>query len=94
MGVAIVQAPGAWSRMGPTWNHPEHGWFCFGPGIQAWNTEQGLAELAVSKKPAPAWHATALACAPEPNIVFLVLPEIAEHHLGGLEEEVLACMRR
>ena len=72
MGPCIVQAPGAWSRTGPTWLVKNVGWVTYGPGVKRWGTEEGLAELCSSVKPKPELHAEGFDIVPNPNIVFPV----------------------
>lgn len=83
LGVCIVQAPGAWSRMGPTWLTARGIWICCGPGLGVWGTTLGLAELAHDITAKPTWHACAAGMCPQPNLVFAVSPEAAEHHGFG-----------
>jgi len=78
LGICIVQAPGAWARLGATWA-TERGWVVIGPGISSWETTQGLAELAVSTAPRPTWHAVGVAVAPVPNLAFACLTEVVAH---------------
>ncbi len=80
LGVCVVQKPGAWTRMGPTWRHPEIGWVCLGPGVHQWNTKLGLAELAASEEVAPSWHATAFSMCEKPNLAFAVARAVSGHH--------------
>jgi len=70
VGPTIVQAKGAWSRMGPTWLVPGVGWVCYGPGVDKWGTTQGLAELSSADSAKPSMHAVGWSIAPDPNIVF------------------------
>jgi hypothetical protein len=87
LGVCIMQASGAWTRMGPTWHIPAHGWVCVGPGMATWGTTHGLAELATSTAPSPKLHAAACTIAPVPNLIFAVQAAvIAKYKLGGLDE--------
>lgn len=73
MGTCIMQAPGAWSRMGPTWCVPGIGWVTYGPGVASWGTTAGLAQLAADHgECSPTWHATGWSIEPNPNIVFAV----------------------
>lgn len=72
MGVCVVQSPGAWTRCGPTWLDPRIGWVTAGLGVRAWNTTEGLAELATSTAPSPSWHAPGVSVSPEPNLVLFV----------------------
>jgi hypothetical protein len=71
MGVCIVQSPGAWTRIGPTWLTPV-GWINVGPGVSRWGTKLGLGELAVSITPTPSLHAVSLTISPTPNLVYAV----------------------
>lgn len=70
MGCCIVQAPGAWCRLGATWYIPDLGWVCVGPGIDRWGTTMGLAEIATFGSPQTTWHATGIGISQLPNIVF------------------------
>jgi hypothetical protein len=96
LGACIVQAPGAWARMGPTWLHPRLGWIVAGPGIDTWGTTRGLAELASSDTASPTWHAVGIAVAPTPNLVFgvstvsLAAPYAAEVRALAAEADELA----
>jgi hypothetical protein len=80
MGVCIVQAPGAWTRIGPTWHSARFGWLCAGVGVQYWQTNQGLGELAVNPDVKPAWHAAAVTWAPLPNLVFPLNEGVVDSH--------------
>lgn len=71
MGACIVQAPGAWTRMGPTWLVPGVGWVVIGPGVANWGTTSGLAQLATDPAAcSPQWHTVGVAICPAPNLVF------------------------
>lgn len=72
MGPCVVQAPGAWTRVGPTWLVPGVGWLAVGPGVANWGTKKGLAELATEIGPNPTWHAVGLVIVPAPNLVFAI----------------------
>ena len=76
MGPCVVQTPGAWTRVGPTWLIPGVGWLVVGPGAANWGTKKGLAELATDVTPSPTWHAIGLAISPDPNLVFAVVEEV------------------
>lgn len=73
MGACIVQAPGGWARIGPTWHVPGLGWVVVGSGVNRWNTTLGLAEIATVGCKKTTWHADGVAVAPAPNIVYAVL---------------------
>lgn len=73
MGVCIVQAPAAWSRLGPTRVDERGRWWTYGPGVESWGTTRGLAQLATSDDAAPVWHEEGWTCVPAPNIVFYVV---------------------
>ena len=87
MGPCVVQAPGAWTRIGPTWLIPGVGWLIIGPGVANWGTQKGLAELATDLGPKPTWHAIGLVIAPAPNLVFAVVEEVLR---SSAMEEVAA----
>lgn len=71
LGPCVVQAPGAWTRIGPTWLVPGVGTLVIGPGLARWGTSQGLAQLAVDAAACkPEWHAVAIAVTATPNIIF------------------------
>jgi len=70
IGPCVVQSPGAWTRVGPTWIHPRHGWITVGLGAAEWGTSAGLAELASASTAKPRWHCSGTSVSPEPNIVF------------------------
>lgn len=73
LGACIVQAPGAWSRVGPTWRVPNMFTIVIGPGLARWGTTKGLAELAVAAADCkPEWHAMGIAICETPNIVFAI----------------------
>jgi len=76
MGPCVVQAAGAWTRVGPTWLVPGVGWLVIGPGAANWGTKKGLAELATEPGPAPTWHAAGLAIAPVPNLGFAMTADV------------------
>lgn len=77
VGTCIVQAPGAWTRYGPTWHDERLGWICAGPGVASWGTTEGLAQLAgpTAGKAKPSWHATGICAVPTPNVVFFAIEE-------------------
>ncbi len=89
-GPCVVQAPGGWTRVGPTWITPV-GWVVAGPGAASWGTTQGLAQLASEGTATPTWHAVGIAIAPAPNVVYAVLPDAlaskAMETVRGLTEE-------
>lgn len=70
MGTCVIQAPGAWTRVGPCWVVPGVGWVCYGPGVERWGTSKGLAQLAVDAACKPSLHATAWTTVPAPNLAF------------------------
>lgn len=74
-GVAVFQAAGGWTRIGPTWRLPGGEWAVFGPGVARWGTSLGLAELACSKSPTPTLHAVGLGVSPSVNIIYALLDE-------------------
>lgn len=74
LGPCVVQAPGGWTRVGPTWQTPV-GWVIVGPGIANWGTTQGLAELASASTAKPKLHALGVAVTPDPNIVYAMVPD-------------------
>lgn len=84
LGACVIQAPGAWTRIGGTWVDAAGRWWCAGPGVDLWGTTGGLAELASATTATPTWHAAGIACAPAPHIVFAVAPEVLAHHGGVL----------
>jgi hypothetical protein len=87
MGCCIMQAPGAWTRIGHTWHHDRHGWFVWGHGIVRWGTKRGLAELVGGAGTTPELHALGLSCAPTPNMLFAVHGEALENpHLAPVKE--------
>jgi len=59
-GPCISNAPGRWTRIGPTWR-TAHGWVTVGPVVADWGTRAGLGELAVSAEPNPRYHDVAAA---------------------------------
>jgi hypothetical protein len=75
MGPCVVQDPGSWSRIGPTWLVKGVGWVCIGLGVKTWGTTEGLAELATKTTAKPAYHALGLSVSQTPNIVFAVTAE-------------------
>lgn len=79
LGVCVLQAPAAWTRVGPTWHIPGHAWICVGPGILGWGTTQGLAELASATTGRSKLHAIAAGVCPQPNILFICLDEAIDH---------------
>lgn len=85
LGPMVVQAPGAWSRVGPTWVVPGIGWLVFGPGLRTWGTSEGLAQLGCDPNTQPQWHAIGVSFVPEPDISFGMLPEVVKAHQKVLE---------
>lgn len=79
LGVCVMQCPGAWTRMGPTWYSPQLGFINAGLGVRSWNTSEGLAELATSTAPTPSFHAAGVAVSLDPNLVIMV----EDHALMG-----------
>jgi len=83
LGSCIVQAPGAWTRVGPTWLDRERlqAWVVVSIGAARWGTSEGLAQLATSVDCKPQWHAPGTAIVPLPNLAFLIEPHVlqAEH---------------
>lgn len=79
LGVLVVQAPGAWSRVGPTWIVPGVGHLVFGPGLRTWGTSEGLAQLACDTKTQPQWHAIGVSTT-DPDITFYMFDEVVEAH--------------
>lgn len=76
LGACIVQAPGAWTRLGPTWLVPGIGTVVIGLGLARWGTSKGLAELATAAGGCkPEWHAVGLAICPAPNLIFAITAE-------------------
>jgi len=73
-GACVVNAPGGWTRVGPTWK-VRGGWIVVGPGVRAWNTTKGLAELAVEKTAKPDWHAVGATFIENPYLVIPATPE-------------------
>jgi hypothetical protein len=71
-GACVVQTPGAWTRVGPTWLVPGLGWVTVGLGVRQWGTTAGLAELASQPTAKPTWHARGVSVVPAPNLVFAV----------------------
>lgn len=90
VGCCIVQSPGAWTRLGPTWVHPTHGWITVGVGVRDWGTKEGLGELATSPNPSPEWHAPATAASPAPNAVFFVTAAALEPASRSMIRALLA----
>lgn len=78
LGPCIVQDPGAWTRMGPTWYVPGIGRICVGPGVSRWGTKLGLAELATTGAPTPVLHAVGVSIGPSTNIVYAMLQEAVD----------------
>lgn len=78
MGLCIVQTPGSWTRIGPTWFADGIGWLCAGMGVANWCTSNGLGQLATDKSVRPRFHAGASTWSPLPNLVFAVAygPEV------------------
>lgn len=72
LGPTIVQCPGAWTRVGPTWAVPGIGWVVYGPGIFKWGTTSGLAQLCREDTGKTTMHATAWSTVPTPNLGFAV----------------------
>ena len=72
MGACLVQSPGAWTRVGPTWLVPGLGWVTYGPGARRWGTEKGLAELATGDSTNTEWDAEGVSISPNPNVVYAV----------------------
>lgn len=75
VGAAVVQSPGAWTRVGPTWLVPGIGWVTIGAGARDWGTKSGLAELATANTAKPTWHAEGISVSPTPNEVFAGTPD-------------------
>lgn len=87
LGPCVVQAPGSWTRVGPTWIVPGIGWVCIGPGAKTWGTKAGLAELATFDTATPEWHAVGVAVVPDPNLVFAVTKEaLGSGHMSEVKE--------
>lgn len=80
VGVMILQATGAWTRVGPTWRLPDRGWVTVGPGVHSWNTAEGLAQLAVDPTVRPKWHAIGGSPCDLPNLLFMVVDAVVEAH--------------
>lgn len=87
MGFCVVQAPGAWTRIGPTWLVPGVGWITDGLGVRRWGTTEGLAQLAGEKAAdaQPEWHARGWSIVPTPNVVY-ALDDVARKALPGFSE--------
>lgn len=81
MGVCVVQAPGAWTRVGPTWLTESGIWYTVGAGVNSWGTTQGLAELATSTAPKPTWHAVGISASPNPNIVYACSRDVVQQNM-------------
>lgn len=74
LGPCIMQAPGGWTRAGPTWYvRGDRLWICYGPGVASWGTTRGIAQLASADDCKPSWHDTGWVTAPDPNIVLPML---------------------
>lgn len=87
MGPCVVQSPGAWTRVGPTWHHPTFGWITVGPGTKRWGTTEGLAELATQVTANPGWHAEGVAVSPAPNLVFAITEDaLTSEHMARVKE--------
>lgn len=80
MGVMVLQAPGAWTRVGPTWKMSDGCWVTVGPGVHSWNTAEGLAQLAVDPTVKPKWHAIGGSPCDLPNLLFMVADAVVEAH--------------
>jgi len=87
MGPCVVQAPGAWTRVGPTWLVPNVGWITVGPGARQWGTTQGLAELASEDTAKPTWHSLGISIVPDPHLVFAMQE-------GGLKSSYMSDVRQ
>lgn len=75
IGPCVVQSPGAWTRVGPTWyDRTTRVWVTIGPGAAQWNTTSGIAQLALDPNVSPSWHETGVSLSPEPNLVFVMHP--------------------
>ena len=70
LGPCVVQSPGAWTRVGPTWIIPGVGWLSIGPGAREWGTKEGLAELASRATANPSWHAEGVSITKDPTVAF------------------------
>lgn len=70
IGPCILDAPGAWTRCGPTWLTKGGIWLVYGPGVCEWGTTEGLAQLARDPQCTPQLHAVGVAMIPNPNLVF------------------------
>lgn len=75
-GVCVVHGRESWTRIGPAWFHPQAGWIVVGPGVYAWGTSRGLAELATETTARPEWHAVGASILPDPVIVLAVLDHV------------------
>lgn len=94
-GPCIVQAPQAWTRMGPAWRHRDGSWIVLGSGVRYWGTTKGLAELAAEATAKPEWHAIGWSIVPAPPLVFLIEPEaLAKYErIAGLAAQADAWIR-
>lgn len=72
LGACVVQGPGSWTRIGPTWVVPGVGWITAGAGVAKWGTQAGLAQLAgpTAVDAAPQLHALGWSIMERPNVVF------------------------
>ena len=94
-GVCVMQAPGGWTRVGPTWHIRDHGWVTVGPGAGQWGTKSGLAELASAATATPKMHASGAVLSPQPNLVIPCTPEAVAHlKLSELESEAEAICKK
>ena len=91
IGVTVLNAPGGWTRVGPTWR-TRHGYLVYGPGAARWGTTLGLAELASAPTAKPTWHATGWALCPAPNILYLVAEVALGSKAMGPVREALAAV--
>lgn len=71
-GPCVVNAPGAWTRCGPTWKLTSGVFLVVGPGVRNWNTSKGLAQLAVDPSVAPTLHEEGATLVPDPAIMIAV----------------------
>lgn len=91
LGPCVVQDPGAWTRLGPTWRVAGDRYICIGPGVNVWGTTQGLAELATADTAKPKFHAIGISISPRPNIIFAMTPEaITNCKIEAMAEEAQA----
>lgn len=74
-GPGAINAPGAWTRVGPVWRLADLTWLVVGPEAIDWGTTRGLAELATASTAKPMWHAAAAALCPTPNVVLCCTAE-------------------